>query len=107
MIPNSIGLIYDKYVAASELAGDQATDFSSGLKRKVCPNRECATRRLAQPVKVNAKRVSMFIKAAPDTLLERFVFKLNTVTLYFCITSDFGHRKHMWTTNLFCVSGHG
>jgi len=89
MIPNSIGLIYEQYVAASELAGDQATDFSSGLKRKVCPNRECATRRLAQPVKVNAKRVSMFIKAAPDTLLERFVFKLNTVALYFCIIFRF------------------
>jgi hypothetical protein len=76
MIPNSIGLICEQYVAASELAGDQATDFSSGLKRKVCPNRECATRRLAQPVKVNAKRVSMFIKTAADTLLERLVFNL-------------------------------
>jgi len=79
MIPNSVGLICNKYVAASQLAGDQATDFGCGNKRKVCTNRECATRRLVQPYKINAKRVSLFIKAASDSMLERLV--LNPVGL--------------------------
>lgn len=71
--PDTIGMDCDKYVPASELEGDQSTEFPGAGKKLACNNRECATRRLGQIATSNAKRVRQWInkinKRAPDALL--------------------------------------